>query len=92
MQTLTPNRNTSPIGTWIGSDAEITTDPEEIKLILRDLGSPSYLLDYQNQIGVVRGGDLYPPGSNKKASQFLVFSDLSRRPILEIPDLLNTTV
>jgi len=72
MQTLTPIRKTSPIGTWIGSDAEITTDPEEIKLILRDLGSPSYVI--------------------KKASQFLVFSDPSRHPILEIPDLLNTTV
>ena len=73
MQTLTPIRKTSPIGTWIGSDAEITTDPEEIKLILRDLGSPSYILDHQNQIGVVRGGDLYPPGSNKKGISVLGF-------------------
>ena len=60
MQTLLSTRTQIPIGTWVGSESEITTNPEEIRSILKDLGSECFLLDYQNQIGVTQSGDLYP--------------------------------
>jgi len=60
MQTLLSTRAQIPIGTWVGSESEITTNPETIRSILKDFGSECFLLDYQNQIGVTQTGDLYP--------------------------------
>ncbi|MCK4490704.1 MAG: hypothetical protein KAU23_10610, partial [Anaerolineales bacterium] len=66
MQTLLSTRNQPPNGIWVGSESEITTNPEGIRSILKDLGSKCFLLDYQNQIGVVQSGDLYPLEGKKE--------------------------
>lgn len=60
MQTLSQIRSLKPIGFWVSTESEITTDPNKIRDILKDLDSSFYLLDYKNKVGVVRGNkDVY---------------------------------
>lgn len=58
MSTLKYSRPQEIIGTWEGSEADILTDPSEIKDKLRDLSSDTYLLDYKDQIGITTQGSL----------------------------------
>lgn len=60
MQTLIPSRQINHIGTWVGSESEITTKQDEIRDILMDLNSPCFILDIQNQIGASRSGEIVP--------------------------------
>ncbi len=58
MSTLSYSRPLEPVGSWQGAEADILTDPEDIKNNLMDLSTEYYLLDLHGSLGLTCNGYL----------------------------------